>query len=127
MELGNILFVVAFIVLPVFIGVWALVTRWQLLRRSAPPRETRPAKNVRSRRGQQSRPVAPDPVPPDSQETAAIPQLNASEVIQPIQQVETVLPSVQHRPFVPPRYRGRSGGIVKRVHAPEHRPFLRRR
>jgi hypothetical protein len=109
MELTNILLVLAFIVLPVALGIWALTTRRDLLRRRNPTRRAQPPSRVWEQPRSDSEPdVAPAPPPPPR---------DWARHVQPTRQIRTAPAPVDIPPrqFYPPRYVGRAGGTVTRL------------
>lgn len=120
MEPANILFVIAFIGLPLAFGIWALVSRRELLRNAPPPeaqdqrprRATRPAPSHEQRdepvQQTMQAPAAPgraaSPPPESTQETVQVPaahQEQSPRSPQPAQ--ETVqMPATPPEPPPPP-------------------------
>lgn len=139
MDAANLLFIIAFIGLPLAIGIWALVMRRELLRRggpvsrrrrTAPPR--RPAQQARTAPATERGHTADQTTQVGAQEgaeqeTAAVPRRDWASAVKPVrgQTGSTHVPARRH--FYPPRYAGRSGGVVKRVTPRAAQSFLRPR
>jgi hypothetical protein len=103
MELLNILLVVVFIVFPLAIGVWALLTRRDVLRRGAAGRRRMVATG---------RPAGGDA----HAEGEVRPPRDWASHVRPIRQhTPQARLTDPRRRFYPPRYGGRSKGIVARV------------
>lgn len=93
MTLGNILFIGLFVVLPLVIVVWSLMTLRAFQRR--------PRYRIMAAERTEELPVV------QSQPRGAVPA--------------TTSHTTRRRPargFRPPAYRGRSGGVVRRLHPP---------
>lgn len=137
MEPANILFVIAFIGLPIAIGIWALMTRREVVRRGGPaqgrtapssqPSEQRTAATPAAR---QHGPTADQTIEmrgtsAADQETMAMPQRNWARQVKPVRGQPAVTVDPSRRRFYPPRYAGRSAGVVKRMTPRAHQSFLR--
>jgi hypothetical protein len=124
MEPANILFAVVFIVLPIGIGIWALLTRRSILQRgfsarrravSTPQSHERPTSSISETQVT------------DADATIQIPQRDWASHVRPVRQAVATNGQLNRRRFYPPRYAGRSGGVVKRVTPRAARSFLRPR
>jgi hypothetical protein len=183
MEPANILFIIAFIGLPIAFGIWAIMSRRELLRQSPPPlseeaepdqrtlpadqEQASPDQDVQGQRTERlpqveerdetrqlppERPVEQQTVkvfgvqptpPPEAPAASPEPeperrrtgQSGTTEELPIIGNPDSAHPSAQihpppnanppvNRPFYPPRYAGRSGGVVKRLSPLESQRFL---
>jgi hypothetical protein len=108
-DTANIMFLIVFIILPIIFGVWALLTRRELLRHrfSSRRRMISPVPPDEQSLESQSAPRPHIEIP--GQETVQVPAFD-----QPDATAYQRLP-VQRRRFLVPRYNARSGGVVKRL------------
>jgi hypothetical protein len=122
MELDNLIFIFVFIVIPLGLGIWALMNRRELMRRGRSLR-----RRVVSRPQSEDQPTSqlPGEQPVDAQATTQIPQRDWASHVQPVRQTTPSIARLNRRRFYTTRYFGRSGGVVKRVTPRAARSFLR--
>lgn len=109
---GDLLFIGAFIILPIALIIWSL-TSLRAIRRRRQTWDVDPVAGT----GTAELPVVEPPAPPRDWGAAVRPTRSdgATAVADP------VLAPVSLRPFWPPAYRGRSAGVVRRVTPPAAR------